>query len=302
MDITGNDIQSLRSTFVLEATGAPFRRLESEKLAEEDVYLNDLAEIFDAIELSSQPDLTFSLPPRPLSELDTIITPPRSPIAAQRSRIQLEQVFVLLNLIMSTVLGAIVVSPRSSKHVAITPQRRMESCSSSDTDTLTSVSNSHQTCSPPSSPHLPNCPQTYNISPHTVIPFKRTPLPVDHLLLIGPSRSALVAFQENGHRMGIGCACVGLVKSWRHPADLPAHLQPTPLQLTTPHSIWIDRMPFPRMRDNIILLAHMIDLEDFYLDLLTTESFEFRKGMPPHDPAAYRIDPSFRAKWGYLFH
>lgn len=138
--------------------------------------------------------------------------------------------------------------------------------------------------------------------PYAILPFKRVALPVDHLLLIGPSRSAVVAFEENGHRMGIGCACVGLVRSWRHSPDLPAVLQPTPLQLTTPHSIWIDRMPFPRMRDNIILLAHMIDLEDFYVDLLTKESFEFKKGMPPHDPAAYRIDPSFRAKWGYLFH
>ncbi|KIW37786.1 uncharacterized protein PV06_09775 [Exophiala oligosperma] len=198
---------------------------------------------------------------------------------------------------------AIVISPRSSKHVTIAPQRHPESCSSTciETNASTIITDS-QLGHSVSSPHLPNCPQTYNIMPHAVIPLKRFPLPVDHLLLVHPSRSALVAFEDNGHRMGIGCACVGLVRSWRQSPDLPAVLQPTPLQLTTPHSIWIDRMPFPRMRDNIILLAHMIDLEDFYVDLLTKESFEFKDGSAPHNPAAYRIDPTFRAKWGYLFH
>ena len=69
-----------------------------------------------------------------------------------------------------------------------------------------------------------------------------------------------------------------------------------------PHPIWIDRLPFPRMRDNVILLASAIDLYAFYVDLFTKESFQIEEGMAPHDPAAYRFDPEFRAKWGYLFY
>ena len=102
--------------------------------------------------------------------------------------------------------------------------------------------------------------------------------------------------------MGIGYLCVGLVRSWRQPLDLPETLHPTPLQLTTPHPIWIDRLPFSRMRDNVILLADTIDLEEFYVDLFIKESFQVEEGMAPHDPAAYRIYPEFKAKWGYLFY
>ncbi len=55
------------------------------------------------------------------------------------------------------------------------------------------------------------------------------------------------------------------------------------------------------MRDNVILLASTIDLGDFYVDLIMNESFQVKDGMAPHDPAAYRIVPEFKAKWGYLF-
>ena len=102
--------------------------------------------------------------------------------------------------------------------------------------------------------------------------------------------------------MGIGCCCVGLVRSWRQPPDVPEILHPTPLQLTTPHPIWIDRLPFPRVRDNMILLLNTINLEEFYVDIFIKESFHVKEGMAPHDPAAYRIDPEFRGKWGYLFY
>ncbi|KAL4734674.1 hypothetical protein BDV11DRAFT_197769 [Aspergillus similis] len=36
-------------------------------------------------------------------------------------------------------------------------------------------------------------------------------------------------------------------------ALFPASLQPTPIQLTIPHHPWLDLLPFPQMRDNLIL-------------------------------------------------
>lgn len=100
--------------------------------------------------------------------------------------------------------------------------------------------------------------------------------------------------------MGINCICVGLVCSWRQPPDLPETLQPSPLQLTTPHPVWLDRLPFPRLRDNVILLIHMIDIEEFYADLFMKESFRVDQTKDSFDVSAYYILPEFRDKWGCL--
>jgi hypothetical protein len=125
-------------------------------------------------------------------------------------------------------------------------------------------------------------------------------LSYDRRLLIDPRKSAWQAFDANGQRMGINCVCIGMVCSWRHAPDLPDTLQPSPLQLTTPHPIWLDRLPFPRLRDNVILLMQMIDLEEFYVDLFMKESFHVDQNKEPHDMSAFHIQQAFRDKWGYL--
>lgn len=127
-----------------------------------------------------------------------------------------------------------------------------------------------------------------------------TPSLYSSQLLRDPRKSAWKAFDENGQRMGIRSICVGLVCSWRQPSDLPETLQPSPLQLTTPHPIWLDRLPFPWFRDNFILLIHMIDMEDLYVDLFMKESFHVDHTKESHDLSAYSILPEFLAKWGYL--
>lgn len=91
-------------------------------------YLNNLMENFEAIALTtwgcsftdnlnslsvfswtdllpSQNNLIFSLSPTPIPAPHERISSPRSAIVARRFRIQLEQVVVLLNLVLSTVLG-----------------------------------------------------------------------------------------------------------------------------------------------------------------------------------------------------
>lgn len=100
--------------------------------------------------------------------------------------------------------------------------------------------------------------------------------------------------------MGILSICVGLVCSWRQSTDLPETLQPSPLQLTTPHPVWLDRLSFPRLRDNFILLIESIDMEEFYVDLFIKESFHVDPSKQSHDISAYYVLPEFRDKWGYL--
>ncbi|KAK4941603.1 hypothetical protein LTR10_018480 [Elasticomyces elasticus] len=85
--------------------------------------------------------------------------------------------------------------------------------------------------------------------------------------------------------------------------SLPDSLKPTPLQLVKPHRKWIDRFPFPRMRDNLILLSEILDLDDFVRDLFGMSSLIFRheSGQATWDPGAWIIAPEFASKWGYLF-
>lgn len=111
----------------------------------------------------------------------------------------------------------------------------------------------------------------------------------------------LTALEGNGTLLGMLCG-LDLVRSGRQPPTVPAVLQPSPLQLTMPHQGWIDRFPFPRFRDNLILLADRVNLEELFLDFFRSNSFYIKAGAPPWDPTAWRVDLEFKAKWGYLFH
>lgn len=50
------------------------------------------------------------------------------------------------------------------------------------------------------------------------------------------------------------------------PHLIPPDLQPTPLQNQTPHPFWIDAIPFPGMRDNLILHLGQYDIDDLRFD------------------------------------
>lgn len=85
--------------------------------------------------------------------------------------------------------------------------------------------------------------------------------------------------------------------------SLPEALRPSPLQLVISHRRWIDRFPFPRMRDNMILLNGILDLDEFVRDLFEMASL-LRKpnsSQPTWDPDSWTLGTEFSAKWGYLF-
>ena len=110
------------------------------------------------------------------------------------------------------------------------------------------------------------------------------------------------ALWQNGAMMGLSCSvCVPSV-SKRVDASIPESLQPSDIQLNTIHHPWIDRFPFPKMRDNMILLTSVINEDEFLEDLLCSASFTITDGGEPWDPAAWKIEPEFAAKWGYLFY
>jgi hypothetical protein len=54
-----------------------------------------------------------------------------------------------------------------------------------------------------------------------------------------------------------------------HPGNgnIPKCLIPTDLQMTRPHSAWIDMFPFERFRDNLIMHEDYFDHEEMFKDL-----------------------------------
>lgn len=110
------------------------------------------------------------------------------------------------------------------------------------------------------------------------------------------------ALYVNGDFLGIACSTLPAISpALVHPELVPVDLHPTPLQLTNYHPTWIDRFPFPHMRDRLISLLAVVDGEDFIRDIFCMESFQIKRGGNPWDPKAWIICKSFAAKWGFLF-
>jgi hypothetical protein len=125
------------------------------------------------------------------------------------------------------------------------------------------------------------------------------------------------------------CAGVTLL----HPLDdkpVPASLVPTPLQMTMPHSSWLNMFPFPRLRDNLIAWEGIFDAVDFcndiFGDIYTNSGSSSpastlasvaskddvdeddvavgRRGLivwgEPWDPEGWEVTAVFMEKWAWL--
>jgi hypothetical protein len=94
----------------------------------------------------------------------------------------------------------------------------------------------------------------------------------------------------------------------RHPSRFisvaPAALQPTKLQWQKCHHPWIDTIPIPSMRDNLLLAGDSYDDVKLCADLVGIhgESTD-RNGMivwgDPWDPASWEVTESFAKYWGW---
>ena len=126
-------------------------------------------------------------------------------------------------------------------------------------------------------------------------PVPATPISDHHLFLssINPSLSVYSALFKNGTMLGLQCGCpLPLISNPVDPSLIPSSLQPTQLQMSILHSQFIDRFPFPRLRDNMICLIGYIDEEDFLGDLFNLTSFTLTPGCAPWDPRAWKMGKS----------
>ncbi|KAL2810310.1 hypothetical protein BJX63DRAFT_402323 [Aspergillus granulosus] len=108
--------------------------------------------------------------------------------------------------------------------------------------------------------------------------------------------------------------CAGAAKASYKPVDtLPPALRPTAIQLSVPHHPWLDLIPFPKLRDNLILMGEELDDTQLCCDMsgrgVSTVS-EKRLGVAggetgvivwrdPWDPSGWEVTESFLSRWGW---
>jgi len=111
------------------------------------------------------------------------------------------------------------------------------------------------------------------------------------------------ALFQNGMILGHTCATTNFpAKSKSQSPDVPESLQPTEIQRSRLHSGWIDCFPFPRMRDNIVILDKMIDEQELVQHFFLLPTFEITPGYASWDPAGWVVQTEFVDKWAFLFY
>jgi hypothetical protein len=89
----------------------------------------------------------------------------------------------------------------------------------------------------------------------------------------------------------------------------PPALQPTILQRTVAHHPWIDLLPFPQLRDNVLMYMEtgLVDDDDLCEDLLLVDDPRDINSKPsiivwgmPWDSKGWEVNPAFLRKWGFL--
>lgn len=89
-----------------------------------------------------------------------------------------------------------------------------------------------------------------------------------------------------------------------NPALIPYDLRPTDLQKEISHHPWIDLLPFPRLRDNLLLAEGAYDETDLCNDLLEFvdiphENTGLIVWSHPWDTSGWEISERFLTKWGW---
>lgn len=86
---------------------------------------------------------------------------------------------------------------------------------------------------------------------------------------------------------------------------LPIHLQPTLIQRSIPHHPWLDLLPVPEMRDNLILAGEFEEEDQLCRDMKGSGSTRSgRSGIivwsDPWDPAGWEVTEPFARSWGWV--
>lgn len=86
---------------------------------------------------------------------------------------------------------------------------------------------------------------------------------------------------------------------------LPIALQPTAIQLSVPHHPWLDLLPIPQMRDNLILAGDFEEETQLCLDMKgdgtpQSASSGIIVWSDPWDPAGWEVTEPFARYWSWV--
>ncbi|MCJ1389201.1 hypothetical protein MMC18_002056 [Xylographa bjoerkii] len=142
------------------------------------------------------------------------------------------------------------------------------------------------------------------------------PLSADHCLITIVQYNVVRAMLFNMSilsmmdRLPLGCGhSLEIPRFGAIPSDIiPSDLQPSPLQKSIPHQFWIDAIPFPKVRDNLILMSGKYDSDDLFYDLGQGlyEGFDDaeRRGYlvwgDSWSAHGWEVSEGFVRKWGFL--
>lgn len=94
---------------------------------------------------------------------------------------------------------------------------------------------------------------------------------------------------------------------WQYDLEhlLPRSLQPTAIQRSISHHPWLDLLPVPQMRDNLIRAGEEYDETQLCLDMKGHKSVHTgSKGIivwrDPWDPAGWEVTEAFARSWGWV--
>ncbi|KAG8157738.1 hypothetical protein KVR01_012400 [Diaporthe batatas] len=180
----------------------------------------------------------------------------------------------------------------------------------------------------------PRLPMLYNADRSSTPPGFAFPLSRDHLITIielNVYRASLTnVYILGAYSLLCNAACGYAADNSEPPlfpwtgyqpsGNIPDSLRPTPLQQSTPHEVWIDLLPSPRMRDNAIVAVAegRLRQDDFCADILrglcgegTGQGGTARGGEyagearlivwnDPWDPSGWEVTEGFLRKWGFL--
>lgn len=128
-----------------------------------------------------------------------------------------------------------------------------------------------------------------------------------NLLLTGWTETALIPFSSS-----TTCPISGPYRDdtsvFPLNPNIPAALAPTPFQQTHPHPIWINLIPFPRIRDNLIRCQGVFDhwqfLQDLIGELMGANQFQNRQATPAtisvSDPEPHNEDAVTKGRKGLV--
>ena len=80
---------------------------------------------------------------------------------------------------------------------------------------------------------------------------------------------------------------------------LPHTLAPTSEQQTIPHRVYVDILPWPSLRRNLLTALDTVNEHEFTLDLASPNQL-WVWGSTPWDPMGWEVGDAFLAKWWFL--